>query len=928
MASGRGANLPPLLGEQRGITVPVPHPARTHVPVSSVLEVVQEVLKESHRKTQRHVGAGAGGKIKVGRIGHNHPVLPKENRVDPAEPLPVVTEDELNKGLYSCIRRGLIPTNFDVTMAMGGEAGEAPMASAPVHLRPHAEQFARRDLLTADYGLAPICNLKLDVNQVLNARAPSPPPPPAEAAPPAAAEPPVEEMHHDDVKDHLGDKERDDARTYTELLDLYSLHEFVIRKGKALDSTPEFQSFQRSHLESWGAIKTVVQLLEQLLTEHQVPLAYINGKAVARLAHIDLGQPTVEQLLGCIANRGDVDPLLAMPGRRYQEGDDGLHKAARKIQSVVRMFLTRRMYRNLRASSKAAKLIQRQWHIYLHHMVTRNRILMRLKSEEKAWRKTMDRFIRDWGKIKHEKRVVIHLPSLSYTPEQCHSIPFYDCCQNAQLARVLDLADSNVELVYISPFQIEPEALQYYMRLLQLAGVNDAYSRLQVIVPENHNRLPPGLSLSKAVLFSQKNLRRLASIIKGKTAYMVPGVVGKEDLHLAGKLDIPMISPDPTVAAHFASKSGAKRIFELADVVTPIGAYDMFEEGELLVILSKFMAEYPEYPRWLIKIDNEFNGRGLACVDVRRLRCLEDEASRPDVATLREKIYLELKDYIGKRVKIITPHVYPEWGAFIRAFNKHGGVVEACPHDVISSPVANLYIHPDGAVQLLSVQEQLLSPQYCTMGASFPQTTVPHQAIRDASLSIGCVCYQKNITGYASVEFVAFKRGNQKRMWAVDLELSLTNNSLAHRLFQFTTASKMDPETGLFHTPSGEAYHYVYSGLIYHPYIGALRHSVFFNRCKLKGLAFDLVERTGTVFHLVDSILRGCLGLLCIDKTEDDAIRMLSEGMDFVQQQLTNSTADESDSNFSFAAAAARTLFQKVVNLRRVQGQRKRLASK
>lgn len=31
---------------------------------------------------------------------------------------------------------------------------------------------------------------------------------------------------------------RDDPRSYTELLDLYSMHEFIIRKGKALRNTP------------------------------------------------------------------------------------------------------------------------------------------------------------------------------------------------------------------------------------------------------------------------------------------------------------------------------------------------------------------------------------------------------------------------------------------------------------------------------------------------------------------------------------------------------------------------------------------------------------------------------------------------------------------------------------------------------------------
>ena len=39
----------------------------------------------------------------------------------------------------------------------------------------------------------------------------------------------------------------EEIRGYNELLDQYSLHQFIIRKGKVLDVTPEFESFRRTH---------------------------------------------------------------------------------------------------------------------------------------------------------------------------------------------------------------------------------------------------------------------------------------------------------------------------------------------------------------------------------------------------------------------------------------------------------------------------------------------------------------------------------------------------------------------------------------------------------------------------------------------------------------------------------------------------------
>ncbi|KAJ9461415.1 hypothetical protein DIPPA_25769 [Diplonema papillatum] len=930
------AMLPPLLSEYKGMTVLVQASHGTSVNASTAMGMVQETMRMSQQKCPdgkglRNTGSSAGGRKQSRRLASKQSVLPRKNKIDPTAPLPVVTEDELNKGLLSCINRGLIPSSFDVTGAMGGEAGQQPLAAEPVDLRPHNEQFMRRELLTADYGIAPICNLKLDLQAVLRPPSPSdyakqphdgrdevPAKPAAKEAPDAVDVPTA----------HLGDKEREDPRTYTDLLDMYSLHEFVIRKGMTLVDTPEFQSYNRSYSACWGAVMGLIRKLETLLTECGIPIAYIDGKMLASFATIDMGISEAE-LVECINNKEEVLPLLAAPGRKYQRPGAGFHAAATKIQSVVRMHLQRCRYKTLREAHFAALLIQRQWQIHLNHVFTRLQIKKDLHAKEVSWRRKMDNFIRSWGSIRSGKRTIIHIPSLSYTVEQCANMPFYNCFQSAQLMRLLDLVDENVEVIYISPFPLEPEALQYYVRLLQLAGVEDVASRLHLLVPENAKRLPNGFSLMKSTLCSQRLLKLLGSLTKGKNCYVVPGVVGQEELRFACQLQLPMLGPDPAISQHFSSKSGSKRIFELADVVTPIGAYDMYEEEELLVILSKFVAEYPEYQRWLIKLDHECNGRGIASLDVRRLKCLEEAAATQDgkggqdVAALREKVYLELKEYIGKRVKIVTPHAYPDWESFVQAFNVHGGVIEAVPTDCLSSPVANLFIHPDGAVQLLSVQEQVLSPQYCGLGALFPQTAVPHAAVRDASLSIASVCYQKKVVGYFSVEYVVFRRDNQLRMWAVDLDLHLTNNSLIHRLFQFTTGSKPDPHTGLCLADDGTPLRYVYSGLVYHPYIAALRHSVFFNRCKLKGLAFDTVDRTGTLFHLVDSILKGCVGVLCISKTEDGAVRELSEAMEFIQQQLTNSSGDEADSNFASAAAAARALFQKVIAQRRVQGARR-----
>ena len=50
-------------------------------------------------------------------------------------------------------------------------------------------------------------------------------------------------------------------RDYNELMDQYSLHQIIIRKGEILDTTPEFISFKRTYLNKWGSVSFVLHLI-------------------------------------------------------------------------------------------------------------------------------------------------------------------------------------------------------------------------------------------------------------------------------------------------------------------------------------------------------------------------------------------------------------------------------------------------------------------------------------------------------------------------------------------------------------------------------------------------------------------------------------------------------------------------------------------
>jgi len=121
----------------------------------------------------------------------------------------------------------------------------------------------------------------------------------------------------------------------------------------------------------------------------------------------------------------------------------------------------------------------------------------------------------------------------------------------------------------------------------------------------------------------------------------------------------------------------------------------------------------------------------------------------------------------------------------------------------------------------------------------------------------------------------------------------MTHSALTFGFFHFLVNGHFDPHTGLYHTTqAGDCMvtdtqrSYVMNELLFHPQLFSIRHSVFFNLCRLKGVSFDLQERTGTVFNLMDSFARGVIGILTVGKTLLDALRKFADCLDFIQRQV------------------------------------------
>lgn len=611
------------------------------------------------------------------------------------------------------------------------------------------------------------------------------------------------------------------VREYDELLDTYSLHQFLIRKGKTLSSTPEFQSFARKNAPQWPQVRTVLAALERLCRDYRITVATVAGAQVVALAEDKMAALTPERLFKCFqldihagasAAAGQMDPvlraLLAAPAAaRYAIGGEAARvMAALAIQSTWRMFVQRRLYLLHRHRHVQAALIQRAWRRFQTLLRTRATIGARWATKLEAWRAMQSAWRKNWSSFQSRRRVHVHVPSSSLEAHQRASTFNFAVRENSQLSRLCDAHDPNVDVLYLSPFALSPDVQNYYLKLLEVGGVAAVHSRVKVMVPENAPRFPEHFSLAKLALYSPRLLRKIREHVRGRPAMLVPGDVGPEDLLLAVELGLPLLGAEPDTLSLFGSKSGSKRIFAAAEVAVAPGAHDIYDEADLLAYLSKLMVEHLDVQRWLLKIDNEAGGRGVAMVDTARFKVMAavraekaQHANRwhlPEVvANAQERVAVALRKGLARKAVLACPGLYDSrWSAYAAAYFRVGGVIEACPPFVVGSPSVNMLIEPDGSVALLSSHDQIFSSPFVFAAANFP-SGAPADLLHPAALAIARQAYREGVIGYVGVDFVAWSAGGgpgargggggAPRLWAVDLNLRLTPTQASFQLFDF-----------------------------------------------------------------------------------------------------------------------------------------------
>jgi IQ domain-containing protein H len=823
----------------------------------------------------------------------------KRRRNIDEEEVACITENDISKGLFNLMNKGVIPKDVDLTPAF--VRGAPPLSNKAVTIYPGSmkpgQVFVRSDnqsqAIKFDFSYnEPKRNNKIATKQTKPAK--------------------VDMLFGESFKD------TSNTRGYEELMDTFSSHLFIIRKGQTLDTTPEFISFQRTYLGIWSKILPGIKALESMLSTFKVPKAIADGKKLVDLIGKKYKE---EELLDCIVNKEEVREFIKIPRIQYQ-GQFGKAKAAVKIQSVWRMYKAKTSYKQLMFLMGKARIIQAAFRRFLEVKNTRKQAANRFKQKMLEWKSIQNKFKLDWPSIKTKKRLEIHISSLSIDELRRLTMDKFLVRQNIQLSRIFTIQDPNVDILFVSAFEMSPEIIGYYTKILELGNIKEVNSRLTLLSPDYSSCMPTHLSTTRALLYSPKSISAIRAMTKHRTAYIVPGVMSKDEVELSVLLKVPVLGGDPYKTCLYSTKSGCKRILSAAEVPIPIGTSDIYDEKELVATLTRLIASNLYVDIWIFKIDNEFGGRGHASIDLSSSKIVKSFRKTGEKLSeeTQEELYNYLLNTLPKKVKIAMPSIYPSWKEYLKEFTRVGGVIEAsplCASNKIQSAKVTFCIYPDGNIALIGAYDKLEPRKYISGGYFFPQTSLPNMNLQMLAVSIGNVLYEKDVIGYVNVDLVSFPDDSEKSghplFWAVDLDCSASDSGAVMHFFDFLMEGILDPVTGFYNlnTPTEDKIQssrfFLYIPYLHHPGLGKVLYKTFFYMCRVQGISFDLEDRKGTAFLLPDSLQSCVLGIMSMGNTQLQVLKMMGETLDFVGSQggigisKTGFREESRDDNISFS---------------------------
>jgi hypothetical protein len=449
---------------------------------------------------------------------------------------------------------------------------------------------------------------------------------------------------------------------------------------------------------------------------------------------------------------------------------------------------------------------------------------------------------------------LLTVPSLTLDRGQMELVTGIHHYEERQLFSLTRLRDPGVRMVYVTSKLLPELVVDAVLELLPGVPTSHARRRLHLFDTDDASDRP----LTEKLLERPALLSRIAERMRPGRSFICCFNVTDLEKTLSERLQIPLLGTDPSLS-HWGSKAGSRELFQRCGVPCPQGSALAFDLDSLAEATSELWEADPGLRRAVVKLNEGFSGEGNASLDLEALKLAELGG-----ADRRRRLRIALDQ---------LPMPASRWRDMLK---RQGALVEAWLEggDALHSPSVQGTIHPGGAVEVLSTHEQILggSNGQTYLGCRFPAEASYRMELMRHGRAVGEALAREGALERYSVDFIARRFGQHWDVQAIEVNLRQGGTTHPYMALRAITTGRLDPGSGLFVSPTGQALHYVATDNLCDPRLRGLLPVDLIDIVAEAGLHYDPAQLNGSVFHLLGCLSEfGKLGMTCIGRDPREA---------------------------------------------------------
>jgi hypothetical protein len=493
-----------------------------------------------------------------------------------------------------------------------------------------------------------------------------------------------------------------------------------------------------------------------------------------------------------------------------------------------------------------------------------------LAQEIASFERLKPRLVRLWHEVfprDDEPYTSIVVPSLTLDPGEVArdpGLPFYE---EVLLFLLIRLRNPHARVVYVTSQPIPGPILDYYLHFLAGIPASHAAARLSLLSAYDGSPRP----LAEKILERPRLLARIrAAVDDPARAYLTVLRSTALERRLAIALDVPLNAPDPEMEAA-CGKSGARRLLQEAGLDVPLGYGSLRDEDDLLDALEGLRAARPGLRRAILKLDSSHWDTGDALLTLPAGSITRDDLRRG----------LGGLEVGGGE----TPF------SFLSRFARLGGVVEEFIEGRERADASvQLRLNPVGTVFVTSTHDELRGGpgRILSLGSLFPADEAYRLRLQEAGRRVGRVLAGLGVLGRVTVQLllVRDRDGGEWRIVAHDLSLGVGGATHPLLAVRFLAGGQLDPDSGLFLSPTGRPKYYRCTDRLASPAWRGLTPADVVEIFTVHRLNYSPQGESGALVYMLGAVSElGRLGMVAIGNSRDEAEAVYRRAVDVLDRE-------------------------------------------